>query len=144
MNQCQPQPPPSLRARARAINELLDKLFGKEDIFYCTPLAARSVHEKLEVDPSDPGIAGVVAHVPRPQPAGDPDQHSGGQVVELHPHHRAATASVMEEKSCVHGGCTSFLSFKLTSCRLPEKRFVNHSSMKLTVKGLVRYLTDYF
>ena len=56
-------------------------------------MPSRSVHEKFEVDPSDPGVAGVVAHVPRPQPAGDPDQHSGGQVVELDPHHRAASAS---------------------------------------------------
>ena len=66
------------------------KFFGKKDTFYCT----RSVHEELEVDPSDPGIAGVVAHVPRPQLAADSDQDPGGQVVELDPHHGAASSWV--------------------------------------------------
>ena len=53
--------------------------------------SSRSVHEELEVDPSDPGIAGVVAHVPRPQLAIYSDQDTGGQVVELDPYHRAAS-----------------------------------------------------
>ena len=53
--------------------------------------ASRSVHEELEVDPSDPGIAVIVTHVPRPQLATDPDQHAGSQVVELHKHHGTAS-----------------------------------------------------
>ena len=70
-------------------------------------MPSRSVHEKFEVDPSDPGVAGVVAHVPRPQLAGDPDQHSGGQVVELDPHHRAATASWRTKVECMEDALLS-------------------------------------